>query len=54
MLRQGAEITRQGGSHFLNGNDLITVKWSDYRTVMPIPQAEMDANPNMEQNTGYK
>ena len=53
VLRQGAEITRQGGSHFLNGNDLITVKWSDYRTVMPIPQAEIDANPNILQNPEY-
>lgn len=41
------------GTHFLNGNDLITVDWSDYRTVMPIPQAEIDANPNMKQNPEY-
>lgn len=53
VLRQGAEITRQGGTHFLNGNDLITVNWSDYRAVMPIPQAEIDANPNMKQNPEY-
>lgn len=53
VLRQGAEITRQGGSHFLNGNDLITVNWNDYRTVMPIPQAEIDANPNIVQNPEY-
>ena len=25
----------------------------DYRWAMPIPKAERDANPNMEQNTGY-
>lgn len=53
VLRQGAEITRQGGSHFLNGNDLITVKWSDYRTIMAIPQAEIDANHNIQQNPEY-
>ena len=53
ILRQGVEITRQGDTHFLNGNDLITVDWSDYRTVMPIPQAEIDANPNMKQNPEY-
>ena len=53
ILRQGLEIKRQGTGHFLNGNDLITVNWNDYRTIMPIPQAEIDANPNIKQNPGY-
>ncbi len=53
ILRQGSEIKRQGTGHFLNGNDLITVNWNDYRTIMPIPQAEIDANPNIKQNPGY-
>ena len=53
ILRQGEEITRKGGYHFLNATDLITVNWSDYRTVMPIPQSEMDANTNMVQNPEY-
>ena len=39
VLRQGIEITRKGGNHFLNATDLVTVNWNDYRTIMPIPQA---------------
>ena len=27
--------------------------WDFYRIVLPIPKAEIDANPNMEQNPGY-
>lgn len=53
ILRQNLAITRQGGSHFLNNTDLVTVNWNDYRTVMPIPQAERDANPNIVQNPEY-
>ena len=53
ILRQGGEVTRQGGYHFLNATDLITVNWNDYRTIMPIPQAEIDANTNMIQNPEY-
>ena len=29
------------------------IDFPDYRWAMPIPQAEMDANENMEQNPGY-
>ena len=54
ILRVGDTVERKGGSHFLNGEDLITVSWNDYRTIMPIPQAEIDANPQMIQNPSYK
>ncbi|NCD69512.1 RagB/SusD family nutrient uptake outer membrane protein [Mucilaginibacter agri] len=30
-----------------------TVSLTDFRRILPIPQAEMDANPNMKQNPGY-
>lgn len=53
VLRQGIEITRKGGNHFLNATDLVTVNWNDYRTIMPIPQAEIDANTNIQQNPEY-
>ncbi|RBL90022.1 hypothetical protein DF182_26475 [Chitinophaga flava] len=26
----------------------------DFRKLFPIPQAQLDANPNLEQNPGYK
>jgi len=30
-----------------------TINYPDYRRVLPVPQAEMDANPNIQQNQGY-
>lgn len=56
ILRAGLSVTRTGGYHFLNQIDLQTVSWDDYRCVMPIPQAEIDANPNLkkQQNPGYE
>lgn len=56
VLRVGSEITREGGHHFLNKlADLITVNWDDYRCVLAIPQAEIDANLNIkdQQNPEY-
>lgn len=47
-MRLGKTIVRQGGDHFLNKNDLISPNWDDPRIVLPIPQAEVDANPNMK------
>lgn len=55
VMRLGLTITRTGGDHFLNNIDLVSPNWNDYRAVMPIPQAEIDANPNIKghQNPGY-
>lgn len=52
ILRNGEEVKRTGGYHFLNTEDLITVNWNDYRTLAPIPQAEIDVT-HMTQNPGY-
>lgn len=55
ILRVGNSVTRKGGRHFLSSVDLITPNWNDYRCVMPIPQAEIDANSNIknQQNPEY-
>ncbi|MEJ8763666.1 RagB/SusD family nutrient uptake outer membrane protein [Phocaeicola sp. HCN-40430] len=42
--------------HHLGSTDLNTVTWDDYRIILAIPQAEIDANPNLkkQQNPGYE
>ena len=29
------------------------INWDFFRILLPIPKREMDANPNMVQNSGY-
>lgn len=53
ILRLGITVTRKGGYHYLNNTDLISPSYEDYRTILAIPQAEMDVNPNIQQNNGY-
>lgn len=53
ILRLNLTVTRKDGTHFLNNTDLITINWNDYRTIMPIPQAEKDANHGIVQNPEY-
>lgn len=60
-MRLGLSLERKttegGGTidHHLGSTDLNTVTWDDYRTILAIPQAEVDANPNLkdQQNPGY-
>lgn len=50
-LRNGKSVSRQGGWHLLSlPVDAVTIAPSDLRLALPIPQAEIDANPNMVQN----
>ncbi len=37
----------------LQQNFAATIPYGDHRLAWPIPKAEMDANSNMVQNTGY-
>lgn len=53
IMRLGIKVSRKGGYHFLGNTDLIEPSYEDYRTVMPIPQAEIDVNENIKQNEGY-
>lgn len=54
LARNGLDIpnpaTPAGFVRFNDGDDL---PFGDYRYALPIPNAEMNANPNMVQNSGY-
>ena len=54
ILRLGIEVKREGGYHFLNKVDLVSPSYKDFRTILAIPQAEIDVNPNIKQNEGYQ
>jgi hypothetical protein len=47
LLRWG--IAKQ----LINSNQRETRNWHDYNALLPIPQSEMNANPNLTQNPGY-
>lgn len=49
LLRTGQDIEKIS----IQQNFLSTIPYGDNRLAWPIPQAEIDANSNMEQNTGY-
>jgi hypothetical protein len=35
------------------GNTLANQNWNERHLLKPIPQGEIDNNPNLDQNTGY-
>lgn len=50
-IRNRKSISRQGGWHLPSiPSDAIVIQPTDRRIALPIPQAEIDANPNMVQN----
>ena len=49
LARTGRNLVRVDYGGAVNQN----IDFPDYRWAMPIPQAELDANENMEQNPGY-
>lgn len=51
-LRNRIPIVRSGGWHLstLKTSNSETIQYNDLRIALPIPQSEMDANPNMVQN----
>lgn len=51
-LRTNRTIVREGGWQLALGN-ANPIQPSDYRVALPIPQAEIDANPNIRQNNGF-
>ena len=51
-LRNQKTISREGGWHLisLDGSSARTIAPNDLRIALPIPQSEIDANPNIKQN----
>ncbi len=49
LLRTGKDIEKKE----VEQNITATIPYGDFRLAFPIPQAEMDANSNMVQNTGF-
>lgn len=49
-MRNGLSVKRSGGWHLPTVVNAAEVMPSDLRVALPIPQAEIDANPNMQQN----
>ncbi|TJY37054.1 RagB/SusD family nutrient uptake outer membrane protein [Pontimicrobium aquaticum] len=49
LVRTGQDIEKTS----LQQNFASTIPYGDHRLAWPIPQAEIDANSNMEQNPGY-
>lgn len=49
-MRNGLSVSRTGGWHLPSVAAAAVISPSDPRVALPIPQAEIDANPNMVQN----
>lgn len=49
-MRNGKTVVRRGGWHLPMSEDVREITPQDKRIVLPIPQDEIDANPNLEQN----
>ncbi len=50
LMRNGLPVIREGDDHFTLTMELQP---DDHRAIQPIPQVEINANPNMVQNPGY-
>lgn len=49
-LRNNITISHKGGWHLPTASSAAEIKPTDPRVILPIPQTEVDANPNMIQN----
>lgn len=52
LVRNNLPIIRKGGWQLELGSSQEIIHPNEDRLILPIPQAEIDANPNMEQNKG--
>lgn len=57
LKRLGKSITRSNNGDIIDGSgtppEKLILPAGDFRFQFPIPQAEINANPNIEQNSGY-
>lgn len=52
LMRTKQDIVRTGMRPVV-GNQEVTIPYGDHRLAFPIPDDEINANPNMKQNAGY-
>ena len=52
LIRNKKDIKRTGNDHLPAAPKLI--RYTDYRTIEPIPRRELEANKNIQQNPGYE
>ena len=53
LLRLNRDVVRVNINNNYVGITPLTLPVSNFRRIFPIPQNEIDANPNIAQNTGY-
>jgi hypothetical protein len=55
LVRNNLNVTRIDQANNYPGNVPLVLETSNFRRILPIPQAELDANPNIreQQNPGY-
>jgi len=55
LVRNNLNVTRIDQANNYSGNVPLVLETSNFRRILPIPQAELDANPNIreQQNPGY-
>jgi hypothetical protein len=54
IVRLNLDVTRTNLNNNYPSNTPLTLPAGDDKRIWPIPQAEIDANPNVEQNPGYQ
>lgn len=54
IKRETVEVKNISSTKHLSMEDMVKeFDWNMYKVVLPIPKAEIDANPNIKQNPGY-
>jgi hypothetical protein len=54
LIRNKRNIVRTKSKRVFDDSTPLLIKYDDYRVIFPIPRSELNANPLMQQNPGYK